>query len=209
MATGFEQFERELRLAVAGLQPEAINAQLAAFAKQELRRVIASGEASPIYERYVNNVRGLPEEAVQVPNGIVYQFVNWPAVIRMALEELRSRVPVKSGRYAGGFMVLANQRAVADYKTIPVDAEVIILNARPYTRKMESGALKVGKRHFEATKNSLARRFRDGFAFDFRYLDVKPGMHPDIPYILKRCGRRKDRQAGMPIGYPSLIINTL
>jgi hypothetical protein len=54
MATGFEFFERDLRVATAGLEPEAINRAVAAFARQELQRVIADGSASPDYQRYVN-----------------------------------------------------------------------------------------------------------------------------------------------------------
>lgn len=210
MATGFEMFERDLKLATAGLEPDAINQALARFAKQELRRVISSGQGSTTYDRYVNNVRGLQEEAVQVPGAILYTFVNWPALIRMALEELRKRVPVKSGRYAGGFLVLANQQPVQEYKAIPSDAEVVILNVRPYTRKMEVGANKTGRRHMEQTKNVLARRYRDAFSFDLKFLNVQGGIHPQMPYILKRsAGRRKDRQAGLPITYPAIIINAV
>lgn len=208
MATGLEYFERDLRLATAGLEPDQINKALAAFAKQEVRRVISSGQASPNYERYVNETKGLPEEAVRAPGAILYVFVNWSAVIREALEELRKRVPIKSGRYAGGFIVLANQMPVQSYQDIPMGAEVVILNARPFTRKMEVGANKTGRRHMENAKSALARRYRDVFAFDFKFLNVRPGIHPQVPYILKRsAGRRKDRQAGMAITYPAIIIN--
>lgn len=210
MATGFEFFERDLRLATAGLEPQEINRALAAFAKQELRGVISSGQASTNYERYVNGVQGAPEESVVAPGPIVYQFVNWPIVIREALDELRKRVPRKSGRYASGFLVLADQRPVAEYKSIPATAEVVIINVRPYTRKMEVGANGPGRRHFQNAKNALARRYRDVFSFDVRFLNAKSGLHAGVPYILKRSqGRRKDRQAGMPITYPAIIINAV
>lgn len=209
MASKMQFFERDLKLATAGLEPGAINAALAAFAKREVRRVISSGQASTTYERYVNGNVGAAEETVKAPGPIVYQFVNWPLLIRAAISELKTRVPVKSGRYANGFMVIANQAVVRDYAAIPVNAEVIIINARPYTRKMESGANGPGKRHFEATKNALASRFRGVFDVDFRYLSVAGGLQNGVPYILKRGGRRKDRQAGMPITYPALIINAV
>ncbi|MGV2188761.1 hypothetical protein ACQZ4Q_08095 [Agrobacterium vitis] len=209
MASKMQFFERDLKLATAGLEPSTINAALAAFAKRELQRVIASGQASTTYERYVNGVSGASEESVRAPGPIVYQFVNWPLLVRTAISELRMRVPVKSGRYADGFMVIANQAVVRDYSSIPVSAEVIIINARPYTRKMESGANGAGKRHFEATKNAMASRFRGVFDVDFRYLAVGAGLQNGVPYILKRGGRRKDRQAGMPITYPALIINAV
>ena len=86
MGTGFEFFERDLRVATAGMEPEAINQAVAAFAKQEVRRLIAEGAASPEYERYVNGVAGAPEEAYRAPGAIVYEFTNWPLVIKAALE---------------------------------------------------------------------------------------------------------------------------
>ena len=208
MATTVDSFERQLKLATADLEPAEINRALAAFAKRELRAVIASGQASTNYERYVNNVQAAPEESVIAPGPIRYEFVNWPTVIREALDELRKRVPRKSGRYAGGFLVLVGGRPVVEYKTIPAMAEVVVMNVRPYTRKMEVGANGSGRRHFEGAKNALARRYRDVFSFDFRFLNVSNGIHPGVPYILKRsAGKRKDRQAGMPITYPSIIIN--
>lgn len=208
MANNMEMFERELKLATADLEPAEINRALAAFAKQELRAVIASGQASTNYERYVNNVQGAREESVVAPGPIRYEFVNWPTVIREALDELRKRVPRKSGRYANGFLVLVGGRPVVEYKTIPAMAEVVIMNVRPYTRKMEVGANGPGRRHFERAKNALARRYRDVFSFDLRFLNTANGIHPGVPYILKRsAGNRKDRQAGMPITYPSIIIN--
>lgn len=231
MATGFEFFERDLRVATAGMEPEAINQAVAAFAKQELHRVIAEGIASPEYERYVNAVAGAPEEAYRAPGAIVYQFTNWPLVIRAALDELQKRAPRKSGRFAASFIVIAGGQIVSSFRTIPAEAEVIILNFQPYTRKAETGLLKQPKRYvFDGTKRSLARRFSGVFRFETRFLNVASGVHPEIPYILKgnvrvrtaaqnnrssafRAGRatlasRKDTAAGQPLTYPAIVINS-
>lgn len=211
----FESFERDLRFATKGLQPEAINRELAKFAKTELRRVIASGQASTTYERYVNGVKGAIEESVKAPGPILYEFVNWPLVIRAALAELQRRSPHRSGRYAGGFIVLANGAAAPDYSRIPIDAEVVIFNARPYTRKIEIGANKTGKRHVDGAKSALTTRFRDAskrdaFKFETRFLNIGAGIHPEVPYRLKNNqGRRKDRQAGGLLTYPSIVINAV
>nr|WMC97945.1 hypothetical protein RAR13_04310 [Aminobacter aminovorans] len=206
----FESFERDLRFATKGLQPEAINRELAKFAKVELRRVISTGQASSTYERYVNHVKGALEESVKAPGPILYEFVNWPLVIRAALAELQRRSPRRSGRYAGGFIVLANGGTVQDFARIPIDAEVVIFNARPYTRKIEIGANKTGKRHVDGAKSAMARRFRDAFKFETRFLNVASGIHPEVPYRLKNSqGRRKDRQAGGLLTYPSIVINAV
>ncbi len=229
MATGFEFFERDLRLATAGLEPDAINQAVAEFAKQELQRVIAEGVASPEFERYVNGVYGAPEEAYKAPGAIIYEFTNWPLVIRTALDELQKRSPHKSGRFASSFIVITGGKLVTDYRGIPAGAEVIITNAQPYVRRLEAGKKLGQKRIFDSSKSALARRFSGAFRFETRYLDIASGIHPLIPYILKtngavrlaaqdmrssafRAGRatlanRKGSQAGDPITYPAIVIN--
>lgn len=222
-----EYFERELKVALQG-SLEQMNAELAAYAKSELRRVISEGIASPIYERYVNGVHDAPEESVRIPNGILYTFSNWPLVINAALEELRKRVPRKSGRYASSFTVLVNERPVADFATIPANAEVIIFNPQPYTRKMESGGNRTGKRHFDLAELAVNRRFSGAFRAQMTYLNISSGAVPGVPYILKgeyarlrrarianpaRFNRsfpkRKDMEPGQPITYPAMIINVV
>lgn len=206
---GMEFFERDLRLATAGLEPDQINAALARFAKAELAKVIGSGQASRNYERFVNGRAGAAEESVHAPGPIVYVFINWPLVINAAIEELKRRAPRKSGRYSNSFMVVANQRVVPDYASIPSSAEVLIFNRQPYTRKLETTQAGAGQRMFD-TLLSLRRRFKDGFKFESRFLDVRGGVAPGVPYILKHsAGRRRDRQAGQPISYPAIIINAL
>jgi hypothetical protein len=232
MATGFEFFERDLRVATAGMEPEAINHAVAAFAREELKRVIAEGIASPDYQRYVNGVPGAPEEAYKAPGSIVYEFTNWPLVILAALTELQKRSPRKSGRFAGSFIVIVGGRIVTDYRAIPAAAEVIIVNFQPYTRKAETGLLKQPKRYvFDGTKRVLNSRFNGVFKAETRFLNIGSGVHPEIPYILKghvkvraaaqnnrssafRAGRatlssRKETAAGQPLTYPAVVINAL
>lgn len=208
MATGFEFFERDLRVATAGMEPEAINRAVAAFAKQEVRRLIAEGAASPRYERYVNGVLGAPEEAYKAPGAIVYEFTNWPLVINAALDELRKRVPARSGRYRDSFTVVVGGRVVVtDFTKLRSDAEVIIFNPRPYTRRMETGNNGTGTRHFDGARWALSRRFSGAFSVMMRFVDVPGGISPLAPYRLKRGQGRKGRAAGDAITYPALIIN--
>lgn len=211
MATGFEFFERDLKVATAGLEPEAINKAVAAFAKQEVRRVISEGIASPQYDRFVNAVQGAPEEAYKAPGSIVYEFVNWPLVVNAALAELQKRAPRKSGRFASSLIIIVGGRVISDPSTIIGGQEVIITNAQPYVRKAEGGRLGIPRRRlFDGTKNAMARRFSGAFKFETRFLNISGGVHPLIPYVLKHSqGGRKDRQAGMPISYPAIIVNAL
>lgn len=211
MATGFEFFERDLRVATAGMEPEAINRAVAAFAKQELRRVIADGSASPRYDRYVNGVEGAPEEAYMAPGSIVYEFTNWPLVINAALDELKKRGPrPKSGQFNSSYVVIVGGRLpVMDYSKIRSDAEVIILNAMPYSRKAEVGRLGIPEqRLFRGTQRVMSSRFNGAFTFQTKFLDVPAGINPMMPYHLKnrRSRDRISRKSGV-LSYPAIIIN--
>jgi hypothetical protein len=210
MATGFEFFERDLRVATAGLEPDEINRQVAAFARRQVARVIAEGIATPTYTRFVNGVAGAAEETYRAPGAIVYEFTNWELVVNAALDELRKRSPRKSGRFASSFIVIAGGRSVvSDYSKIRSDAEVIITNFQPYVRKAEVGRLGVAERViFAGTARTMANRFRGAFTFTSKFLDVPAGIHSGMPYRLKGRGSndRISRKGGV-LSYPSIIIN--
>lgn len=236
--SGFDAFDRDLRMATEGLEPDEIRKALAGFAKKSVAEVISAGSASSRFELYVNSRRGLPEEAVQLPGPIVYEFSMWEPILTFALDELRKRSPVKSGRFRDSFIVLANQKIVTNFDAIGPDDEVIISNFQPYIRKAEGGLLGRSRFYiFDGTKRALARAFGNegrnsaAFQFETRWLDVKSGVHSEMPYLLKGGGpeiaakmnnrssafragrmtlsRRKDRQAGMPITYPAVVINQM
>jgi hypothetical protein len=211
MATGFEFFERDLKVATASLEPEAINKAVATFAKKEVARVIAEGIASPTYERFVNGRSGAVEEAYQAPGAIVYEFTNWPIVIGAALAELKKRGPrPRSGRFDASYIVIAGGRAVVtDFTKIRADAEVIITNFQPYVRKAEVGFLGIPEqRLFKGTARAMASRFRGAFTIESRFVDVRSGLHAAMPYRLKmRASRdRISRKSGV-LSYPAIIIN--
>jgi hypothetical protein len=198
-------FERDLALITAEADPEVIKRDFVAFAKQSLADVIASGEASTIYDRYVNGRPNLPEEAVELPGLIVYEFVNWPLVINAVLAELESRSPRKSGRFASSFIVIVGEKVVTDFKSIPNGAEVRITNAQPYVRKIEAGVLTPPRNYvFDGTKRAMASRFGGSFSFVTRWLNIASGVDPRIPYILKGSQGRKGRQS---VTYPAILIN--
>ncbi len=210
MTTGFEFFERDLRVATTGMEPDAINRAVAVFAKQEVRRLIAEGAASPRYERYVNGIHGAPEESYRAPGAIVYEFTNWPLVINAVLDELKKRGPrPRSGRFNESYVVIVGGRVpVTQYDKLRSDAEVIVLNATPYNRKAETGLLGIPRgRLFQGTARVMSSRFNGAFTFVSRFLDVPAGINPMMPYRLKHGQGRKGREAGSPITYPAIIIN--
>lgn len=227
MATGFEFFERDLKVATAGLEPDEINRAVARFAREELRRVIATGQAGHQFQRYVNGVQGAVEESYRAPGAIIYEFTNWPIIIAATIDELVKRAPRKSGRYAGSFIVIADGKVVSNYGSIDAANTISIVNYQPYTRKLDSSRT-AARRHFLWAYHAIRQRFGQAFQVRNTYLTLPAGIHPSIPYILKGSGRlvaaaqnnrssafragratlarRKDTEAGQPITYPAIII---
>ncbi|TPJ60826.1 hypothetical protein [Mesorhizobium sp. B2-6-1] len=203
----FATFERDLKVATAGLEPAAINAAVAKFAREEIARVVASGEGSPNFDRYVNGRAGAAEESVQAPGPILYVFNWWADIITAALEELVKRSPRKSGRYARSFLVVVGGRTVVtDFTKLRGDAEVIIFNPQPYTRRIETGSmsLSVPARHFETARGALRRRFGNSYRVEMKFVEVPSGISTMAPYRL-RTGER----AGAMLTYPALVMNAL
>jgi len=213
MAT-FATFDQEIRMATTGISPEAVNRALADFARAQLHKAQASGAASRSYRLYVNDRPATSEYEVEAPGPILYLFSMWAEIIDYAISELKRRSPVRSGRFRESFIVIVNGNIVPSGRTIDATAEVIVTNFQPYIRKAEAGLLGT-KRFaiFDGTKRALTRRFGNegrssfGYLFETKWLNVGAGVHPGMPYILRRSqGRRKDRQAGMPITYPSIVM---
>lgn len=213
MAT-FATFDQEIRMATEGISPEAVNRALADFALAQLHKAQASGSASKSYRLYVNDRPATSEYEVEAPGPILYLFSMWAEIIDYAISELKRRSPVRSGRFRDSFIVVVNGDIVPSGRTIDATAEVIVTNFQPYIRKAEAGLLGT-KRFaiFDGTKRALTRRFGNegrssfGYLFETKWLSVGAGVHPGMPYILRHSqGRRKDRQAGMPITYPSIVM---
>lgn len=202
-----QAFERELRLATAGLDPANIKRALAAFAKQELAKVQASGEAPEHYVRAVNGRIGAPEESVEPPGPIVYSFNVLPDVAEYALAFAMERSPVRSGRFKKSWFVMANGRSVANLESIPLDAEVILTNDQPYARKIETGhmTMRVPPGIVEDTKQAVMRRFGNIVTAQKRFIPLSGA------YTLRRGSQRqgrmdKDRASGRQLLYPALVL---
>lgn len=226
MASGF--LNREVTVSLTSIDPAVMKREFIAFAKQSVADVISSGQAPATYDTYVNNHPG-PVESVTLPGPVVFVFNNWSAVIESALQDLQRRVPHKSGDYSRSYVVLVNQRPTTDFSDVPSDAEIVILNRQPYTRKLETAHSKWRTtKYFNGTKNAINSRYSGVFNAQVMFLNVPAGLIPGVPYVLQTGGplvaakqnrrssafrmgrahlsRRKDLQAGQPISYPALVI---
>lgn len=232
---GFHAFDQAIRFATSDLTAEQISKDMAAFARKELRRLQAAG-ASKVYSLYVNGRAAAIEDEYRFPGSIDYEFALWEPVLEFALSELQRRSPAASGRFRRSFIIIVDGKVISPGADISATSEVIITNFQPYIRKAEGGQLGTKRfAIFDGTKRALAGRFGNdrrntpaAFAFETKWLNIGKGIHPEIPYILKghqrtrmakqtarssvhRAGRltlsrRKDREAGMPITYPAVIM---
>lgn len=208
-----QSFPRELQLATKDIAPEAVNAALAAFARTSLAEAIAAGEASPRYDRFVNNQAGRAEESVIAPGPILYVFSWWSEIIGFALEYLIARSPEHSGRFRKSWFVMANGSPVADLDAIPTDAEVVITNDQPYARKIEVGHMhmSVPAGVVEAALQAVKKTYGAAVTARKTFL-LLPGGYVLRGHFHRGIGRyarrrlRPDTQAGQPVTYPALTL---
>ncbi|WP_454629534.1 hypothetical protein [Bradyrhizobium cenepequi] len=206
-------FAKDLQLATAGISPENIARELAAFAKSELAKSIAEGEGSERYDRYVNGVLGAVEEMVVPPGPILYVFQWWREIIEFALQSAVERSPEKSGRYKQSWFIMTPGGVIKSFDEIPINSTVILTNNQPYSRKIDVGHMRmsVPPGIIEDVRKMVMARFGN-FVTAKRTLIPLPGG-----YILKgrfkrgyrpyaRTKLRPDTMAGAPMTYPALVM---
>lgn len=199
---GLKAFDRTVSFNPGSADTKWIEAELAKFARDELRAVQRDGSGSAQYLKAVNGRRGVPEESVIAPGAIVYSFDWLRQATGLALRYLKTTAPRRSGRYRRSFIVTADGREVAPER-IALGSTVLIVNTQPYSRKIQ-----IGFKGFESHRglfDAAARRVRA----EFRGLVKTRVTFVSLSgaYTLKRsAGRRKDRRAGSAINYPALEI---
>lgn len=211
----FETFARDLQLATADLQPEVINRELARFAKEELAKAIDGGEASSIYTQYVNGVEGAPVDSVRVPGAVLFEFSYWQPIIAFALDALRKRSPVLTGRYQNTHVVMIGSQIVAPDVEIAAGEEVMLVNTQPYARVLEVGNVQVrapGDAIYQSTRQVVQRQFGKAVDIRFRMVTIPGGYRLKGRFRrgYKPFARRKirpDTAAGAIMTYPALVMN--
>ncbi|WP_454917311.1 hypothetical protein [Xanthobacter sediminis] len=213
VASKFTTFDRDIQLATSDLAPEAIAAELAKLAKEERDGAIKRGEASPIYDTFVNGVRGAAEETVRAPGPILYVFSYWQPVIDFTLDFLRRRSPDKSGRYKASHSVMIGSQFIQPEAEIGADEEVTIVSTVPYSRKIEVGHMQMSVERgvYVDARKAVMQRFAGLMNVKATQILLPNG------YILKgvfrrgfrpyaRTKLRKDTEAGARMTYPAIIM---
>jgi hypothetical protein len=207
-------FAKDLQLATAGMEPEAIAPALAAFARSELSKAIQEGEGSARYEKYINGNFGAEEETVVPPGPILYVFHWWREVIEFALQTLVERSPEKSGDYKKAWFVMTPGGRVKSFDDIPINASVIISNDQPYSRKIDVGHMRmsVPPGVVEDARKIVMSRFGNMVTATRVLMPLPSG------YVLKgrfrrgfrphaRTKLRPDTIAGAVMTYPALVLS--
>ncbi len=179
-----------------------------AATKNELKRLIARGEASRYYTRYVNGRENALEESVVLPGPIRYDF-QWMgkmAVYAISFLKARWRVlgPGRGGHFYDSYFVMANG---VEIKVEDSDkyTEITIVNDKPYARKAQ-----VGAKGFSLSKNMFldcARAIQNEFGSERVKARLK-FVPLDGGYVLRK--RRKTnasgRSEGVDMRYPAVVI---
>lgn len=207
-------FAKDLQLATAGIAPESIAKELAAYARRELSKSIQVGEGSERYDRYVNGNLGAAEETVVPPGPILYVFHWWREIIEFALQSAVERSPDASGRYKQSWFVMTTGGVIKSFDEIPINSTVILTNNQPYSRKIDVGHMQMSVLPgvVEDVKKMVMSKFGN-------FVDAKRTMIP-LPggYILKgrfkrgyrpfaRTKLRQDTAAGAQMTYPALVLS--
>ncbi|MBR1030100.1 hypothetical protein [Bradyrhizobium liaoningense] len=207
-------FAKDLQLATAGIAPENIGKELAAFARSELANAIQEGEGPERYERYVNGRLGAQEETVVPPGPILYVFHWWREIVEFALQTAVERSPEKSGDYKKSWFIMTPGGVVKSFDDIPINSTVVLTNNRPYARKIDVGHMRmtVPPGIVEDVRKAVMARFGN-FVIAKRTMIPLPGG-----YVLKgrfrrgyrpfaRTKLRSDTMAGAQMTYPALVLS--
>jgi hypothetical protein len=207
-------FAQDLQLATAGIAPQNIAAELAKFARSELAAVIADGTGSSNYNKFVNGHEGADEGTVVPPGPIVYDFIWWEEIVVYALQFLVERGPQRTfwaiqaimadpGRRQAGVGSQNNRSGLPGFLGQP----------QPYSRKIDVGHMHMSVPHgiIEDARTAVMSIFGNMITAKRTMIQLPGG------YILKghfrrgvrphsRTKLRKDVMAGMPMTYPTLLL---
>lgn len=215
-SSSFQTFAKDIQLATAGLAPESIGAELARFAKEERDAAIARGEASRIFDIYVNGVRGAPEEAVRAPGPILYVFSYWEPILDFAREALARRSPRLSGQYIDSQVVMVGGQVLRPDAPIAANERVMLVPTVPYARKIEVGHMHMSVPRYVVYDAAVAVAERFGGSKGALQVDMQMVQIPN-GYILKgvfrrgvrphsRRGLKRDTRAGARMTYPAIVM---
>ena len=234
VSTRLQFVERDIKVMLdRDLSQAVLGKKLAEFARKDRDEYLASVGGHPTYQTIVNGRIGIPEEQVILPGPIVYSFSWLRPIAQAGLEWLQRESPRLSGDYARGHFAMYNGSEI-DIAQLPAEAtEIVLTNDLPFSRKLHVGGMKTSAppKIFEQCRQAILAKFGQVVEAQVRFLHLTGTARngDPLPYRLKTDGNmrstasgadqpwsllkrnrpkvgRKDRFAGMPITYPSVVI---
>lgn len=216
----FSQFAERLTISARGLTAEQAEALLEATAKREKARVLTAQTAragiAPTTETIVDRVRGAPIEAAGPASTILIEFGYLREIAQWIIDWLAGKAGKLSGAYANSFKLMVNGVESPITAINHETREFIIINTRPYARRLELGLIKTGPRAGQPFAKLQERYFVKSVIVhgNARFGNMAKLYHKMLPieggYRLKRAqGKRKDRQAGAEMLYPAIRVVAL
>ena len=187
------------------LSPDARAARFAEIANEGRDRLIASGQASPRYESFVDG--RLNGDELKARSEIAYRFSYLGDVTQFALTTLQRLSPVLTGRFKNSFFVAVNDTvldaSLINFSNINEASQVVIYNEQPYSRRVDvqldgNTPLKfsVPPGLFDSTVSAIRGRYGNIVSAS-RVTNVIP---PN-PWL-----RKTGQQIGRLVIYPALLI---
>lgn len=208
------------------LGPAARSARLASVARGALADLESAGRVSPKHALYVDGHAASSESEVRGDGTgrILYQFTYIADAIVFALDFLRARAPVRTGKYAASFFIGIDGRFIRagefSASSVPATAsDIVIGNTQPYNRKVDvqrNGAkvlrFSVPAGEYDDCVTALKQRFGNTLRAKRVYDIDFPGKYTLKQHQTRKSGRRKGaivRSAGTFGQAPAIVISPI
>jgi hypothetical protein len=217
LSSSILDLERQFQLAQT-IAMTRLDQQVATIAEAKNREIVLMHQPSTVV-RMVNGAIVTADIAVRAyqvaklaklisqrrRNTITYQYSYADDVVQFALQTLRERSPVGSGNdphpglYRDSHMVFIDGRRMPDGKSWRPGQTIHISNPEPYSRKIESGdmKMKVPGHVYEMAEPIVTARFGNRFSIKFVFMPVTHGSNQSWAdnTSMQRAGRKLSPKA--------------
>jgi hypothetical protein len=173
------------------------------FARATVNNLIRAGRYPAAYRRYVDNVEGVPEEAVKLDGTgeIAYLFSSLVEAVVFTLGYLEGISPYKTGAFSKAWFASVDGTPwTKSFQDIPIGSVVIIVNSLPYARKLEIEAGRGKSRKLTSFMTEMARRAAKqkfpAVVVQRKFVTIPGG------YVLQR-----GVNAGTEMTYPAVVLS--
>lgn len=179
--TRVDSIERDITAIInRDLSPEAQSRAFAGFAREQLSAAQAHNARAlgvvPPHETYVDGRNTEALETVRPDGSIVFEFTLTGDALAFIGKALVEASPVRTGKFAASFLVLADGVVVPAGAPLPAAKSYTFVNTQPYARKIEQGfSAQAPDGVFDVVAALADRRFGNIVDIRFGYTVLKAG----------------------------------